>query len=202
MKPAKFDYARPESLDDAIALMATHLGEAKVIAGGQSLMPMLAFRLSAPRILIDIGRIPNLNRINIGADGIHLGALVRWCDIERNTRLATAHPLLSEAVRHVAHYQIRNRGTVGGSLAHADPAAEIPGIAVACDAQISVAGITGRRNIAAADFFTGPLSTLLQPDELITERTSADMARQPALGLRGIFPPPWRFRPRRRRRVP
>jgi carbon-monoxide dehydrogenase medium subunit len=169
MKPASFAYARPENLDEAITLMSKYQGEAKVIAGGQSLMPMLAFRLSAPRLLVDIGRIPNLNRIRIGADGVHLGALVRWCDIERHPRLASAHPLLTEAVRHVAHYQIRNRGTIGGSLAHADPAAEMPGVAVACDAQISVAGTVGLRSIAAADFFTGPLTTVLQSDELIIE---------------------------------
>ena len=130
---------------------------------------MLAFRLAAPRLLVDIGRIQNLNRIAVGPDGVRLGSQVRWRDIERDAKLGATHPLLCEAVRHVAHYQIRNRGTVGGSLAHADPAAELPGVAVACDAQIAVAGPHGTRRIAAAKFFTGPLMTALAPDEVITE---------------------------------
>jgi carbon-monoxide dehydrogenase medium subunit len=166
MKPARFDYARPESVDAAVKLLVTHAGEAKVIAGGQSLMPMLAFRLVAPKLLVDIGRL-DLKQIDITSDGIEIGALVRWRDIERNAPLARAHPLLSEAVRHVAHYQIRNRGTVGGSLAHADPAAELPGIALVCDAMITAVGSHGARTIAAADFFNGPLTTALNPDDVI-----------------------------------
>lgn len=169
MKLPGFDYARPDKLEDAIALLSSHRGEAKALAGGQSLMPMLAFRLAAPRLLVDLARIPGLNRITIGADGVRLGALVRWVDIARHPTLAAAHPLLVEAISHVAHYQIRNRGTVGGSLAHADPAAEMPGIAVVCDADITVAGAGGRHTIAADDFFTGSLSTVLQPDELIVD---------------------------------
>jgi aerobic carbon-monoxide dehydrogenase medium subunit len=169
MKLPGFDYARPDTLEDALALLSSHRGEAKALAGGQSLMPMLAFRLAAPRLLVDLARIPGLNRIAIGADGVRLGALVRWVDIERHPRLDAAHPLLAEAVSHVAHYQIRNRGTVGGSLAHADPAAEMPGIAVVCDADITVAGPRGLRTTAAGDFFTGALSTVLQPDELIVD---------------------------------
>jgi carbon-monoxide dehydrogenase medium subunit len=166
MKPAQFDYARPETVADAVKLLAMHAGEAKVIAGGQSLMPMLAFRLAAPKLLVDIGRL-DLKQIDITPDGIEIGALVRWRDIERNAPLARAHPLLAEAVRHVAHYQIRNRGTVGGSLAHADPAAELPGIALACDAIITVIGSRGARTIAAADFFNGPLTTALNLDDVI-----------------------------------
>jgi carbon-monoxide dehydrogenase medium subunit len=132
-------------------------------------MPVLNFRLAAPTMLVDLRRVGGLNAIAIGADGLRLGAKVRWRDIEADHRLATAHPLLREAVAHVAHYQIRNRGTVGGSLAHADPAAELPGIAVACDAEIRVVGAAGLRTIPAAEFFTGPLSTALRQDELITE---------------------------------
>src|SRR3954467_10438790 len=119
MKPPPFDYARPGSLDEAIALLSRHGGEAKAIAGGQSLMPMLAFRLAAPALLVDIARIPGLDRIAIADAGVSLGALVRWRDIEQHDQLASAHPLLVAAIRHVAHYQIRNRGTIGGSLAHA-----------------------------------------------------------------------------------
>jgi carbon-monoxide dehydrogenase medium subunit len=167
MKPARFDYVRPETLAEAVKLLAGSGGEAKVIAGGQSLMPMLAFRLVAPKLLVDIGRLHDLKRIDITQDGIGLGSLVRWRDIEADEALATAHPLLAEAVRHVAHYQIRNRGTVGGSLAHADPAAEMPGIALVCDATINVMGSRGARTIAAADFFTGPLTTALNQDEVV-----------------------------------
>lgn len=168
MKPAFFEYRAPETIDEAIALLAAE-PEAKPIAGGQSLMPVLNFRLARPKLLVDLRRLPGLDEIGIGPDGVRLGAKVRWCDIEADARLATAHPLLREAIGHVAHYQIRNRGTVGGSLAHADPAAELPGVAVACDGEIRVVGAAGARTILAADFFTGPLETALRPDELITE---------------------------------
>src|SRR6185437_30780 len=156
---------RPTSLRDVLAALGEHGSDAKVLAGGQSLMPMLAFRMAAPRILVDIGRLAELKGITFDADGVSLGALVRWCDIERNERVAAEQPLLAEAIRHVAHYQIRNRGTVGGSLAHADPAAEMPAIALACDATIFVAG-RHVRQISAADFFTGPLMTAISPDEV------------------------------------
>lgn len=168
MKPARFAYRAPETLAEAVALLAAD-PEAKPIAGGQSLMPVLNFRLAAPSMLVDLRRIAGLDCIEIGADGARLGPKVRWRDIEADGRLAAAHPLLQDAVTHVAHYQIRNRGTVGGSLAHADPAAELPGIAVACDGEIRVVGKSGPRTIPAAEFFTGPLSTTLRPDELITE---------------------------------
>jgi carbon-monoxide dehydrogenase medium subunit len=167
MKPAPFDYRRPDTLDEAIALLAQYEGDAQPIAGGQSLMPMLAFRVVAPRLLVDINRIPELGRISIDGDGVRLGALVRWRDIERDARLIAAHPLLLAAVSHVAHYQIRNRGTVGGSLAHADPAAEMPGLAVTCDAEIEIAGPHGRRIAKAGEFFLAALTTALDPGELI-----------------------------------
>jgi carbon-monoxide dehydrogenase medium subunit len=167
MKPAHFDYACPTSLAEAISLLATHGDDAKVISGGQSLMPVLAFRMAAPKLLVDLRAIGGLDRIEIGPDGVRLGAKVTWRDIERSTALVEAHPLLSKAIAHVAHYQIRNRGTVGGSLAHADPSAEMPGIAVACDAVLTLIGPDGTREVAAADFFQGPLSTDLAPDEII-----------------------------------
>jgi len=169
MKPARFDYACPASLGEAVALLASRPGEAKPLAGGQSLMPVLAFRLAQPALLVDLRKVPDLDRIAIGTDGVRLGARVRWRDIERDARLETAQPLLRAAVAHVAHYQIRNRGTVGGSLAHADPAAELPGIAVACDAAIHAVGPSGARIVKAAEFFTGALATVLAPDEIITE---------------------------------
>ena len=168
MKPPPFEYSAPGTLEEAVALLAADCG-ARPIAGGQSLMPVLNFRLAAPSMLVDLRRVPGLDRIAIDGDGVRLGAKVRWRDIEDDPRLASAHPLLRAAVARVAHYQIRNRGTVGGSLAHADPAAELPGIAVTCDAEIAVVGAGGGRTISAAEFFTGPLTTALRGDEIITE---------------------------------
>ena len=168
MKPAAFDYAAPETLAEAVALLASRDG-AKALAGGQSLMPIMAFRLATPPLLVDLRKIPGLDQIRIGSDGMRLGAKVRWRDIERDERLRTAHPLLAAAVEHVAHYQIRNRGTIGGSVAHADPAAEIPGIVVTCDGEIAVTGKSGSRVIPAAEFFRGALTTALAADEIITE---------------------------------
>jgi carbon-monoxide dehydrogenase medium subunit len=167
MKMPPFEYACPASLSEAVALLAAQNGEAKALAGGQSLMPMLAFRVAQPSLLVDLRKLAELKGITIGPDGVRLGAMVRWRDIEDDARLATAHPLLEAAVAHVAHYQIRNRGTVGGSLAHADPAAEMPGVAVTCEAEISVVGAGGSRVIRAADFFLGALTTALAPDEII-----------------------------------
>ena len=168
MKLPAFDYAAPQTLDEAIELLATH-DEALPLSGGQSLLPILAFRLAAPSLLVDLRRIPGLDQIDISASGVELGARVRWCDIEADARLLTAHPLLAEAVTHVAHYPIRSRGTVGGSLAHADTAAELPGIAMTCDAEIIAVGRNGKRRIAARDFFVGPMMTALAHDELVIE---------------------------------
>ena len=147
MKLPPFEYACPTTINEAVALLANHSGEAKPLAGGQSLMPMMAFRIAQPSLLVDLRKLPGLKEIKIGPDGVRLGALVRWRDILDDKRLATAHPLLKEAISHVAHYQIRNRGTVGGSLAHADPASEMPGIAQTCEAEISVMGKAGARTI-------------------------------------------------------
>ena len=169
MKMPPFEYACPTTLSEAVALLASRDGDAKALAGGQSLVPMLAFRLAQPALLVDLRKLPDLRQIKISNDGVALGAMTRWRDIEDDTRLRTAHPLLVAAVAHVAHYQIRNRGTVGGSIAHADPAAEMPGIAVTCDAAIAVVGTSGARVIPAEDFFEGALMTALKPDEIIVE---------------------------------
>jgi carbon-monoxide dehydrogenase medium subunit len=169
MKLPPFEYACPTALSEAVALLAARNGDAKVLAGGQSLVPMLAFRLAAPALLVDLRKVPDLRKIDISPEGVTLGAMVRWCDILAATRLRGAHPLLVAAVDHVAHYQIRNRGTIGGSIAHADPAAELPGIVLACEAEIATVGTAGARVIAAADFFIGPLMTVLEPDEIIVE---------------------------------
>ena len=169
MKSPAFDYARPTTLAEAVSLLTSREGEAKVLAGGQSLVPMLAFRLAAPTLLVDLNRLSELRYIRIEDDGVRLGAMVRWRQIEDDVRLASAHPLLVAALKHVAHYQVRNRGTIGGSLAHADPAAELPGIVVTCEAEITAIGAAGRRLIRAGDFFLGPLTTALKPEEIIVE---------------------------------
>ncbi|MGB7077901.1 MAG: xanthine dehydrogenase family protein subunit M [Xanthobacteraceae bacterium] len=169
MKLPPLDYACPTSVAEAVALLASHDGEAKLLAGGQSLVPMLAFRVASPALLVDLRKLSELRQIAITDGAVTLGAMVRWRDILEHPQLSAAHPLLMRAVEHVAHYQIRNRGTVGGSLAHADPAAELPCIAVTCEASIVVRGRAGQRTIAAADFFRGPLLTALQADEIITE---------------------------------
>jgi aerobic carbon-monoxide dehydrogenase medium subunit len=167
MKPAQFDYAAPQSLEEALSLLAANEG-AKIISGGQSLMPLLAFRLAAPTLLVDLRKVPGLSDIEVGPEGVRLGARVRWVDIEKDERLRTAHPLLASAIDHVAHYQIRNRGTVGGSMSHADPAAEMPGVAITCDATIEIAAPGGRREVPAAEFFQGSLQTVLDENEIMT----------------------------------
>src|SRR5580692_10979127 len=169
MKLPPFEYACPTTVSEAVALLASHDGEAKALAGGQSLVPMMAFRVVQPSLVVDLRTLAELRDIKITAEGVTLGSMVRWRQILDDERLRTAHPLLVAAVEHVAHYQIRNRGTVGGSIAHADPAAEMPGIVVTCEAQISVIGKSGSRIIDAANFFEGPLMTALKSDEIITE---------------------------------
>ena len=168
MKLPQFQYAAPTSVDEALALLAANPG-AKPLAGGQSLIPTMAFRLAAPSMLVDLRKVPGMDRIEIGTEFTRLGARVRWRDIQDHAALKSAQPLLCAAIEHVAHYQIRNRGTVGGSLAHADPAAELPGIVVTCDAEIHVRGRAGARVVKAGDFFVGALSTVLADDELIVE---------------------------------
>jgi carbon-monoxide dehydrogenase medium subunit len=169
MKLPPFEYACPTTVSEAVALLASHDGEAKALAGGQSLVPMMAFRVASPSLVVDLRKLTELRDIKITAEGVTLGAMVRWRQILDDERLRIAYPLLIAAVEHVAHYQIRNRGTVGGSIAHADPAAEMPGIVVTCEAKITVVSKSGSGVIDAKDFFQGPLMTALQPDEIITE---------------------------------
>ena len=169
MKLPNFEYVAPSTPAEVVNVLAANRGEAKIIAGGQSLLPTMAFRLAQPSILVDVRKLQGLNAIVIDSSGVLLGARTRWCDIESNAALANAHPLLVEAIRHVAHYQVRNRGTVGGSLAHADPASEMPCIAATCEAELRVLGPSGERRIKAVDFFQGPLTTALADDELILD---------------------------------
>lgn len=169
MKFADFEYHAPTTPAEVVRLLAQRPGEAKIISGGQSLLPTMAYRMAQPAVLVDLRNVPDLARIAVDGSGVRIGARARWRDIEDSAALATAHPLLKEAVTHIAHYQVRNRGTVGGSLAHADPASELPCIAVTCDAKIRVLGSAGERILAAGEFFTGPLSTVLADDEMILE---------------------------------
>src|SRR6516165_1249546 len=200
MKLAAFDYASPATIEEAVALLASRSGNAKIISGGQSLVPMLAFRLAAPELLVDLKQLQGLNRIDIAEDGVRLGAKVRWCEIERNERLKGAHPLLVEAIRHVAHYQIRNRGTVGGSLAHADPAAEMPGIAITSEAELMIVGPKGKRIDKASDFFKGSLD-IPRAGRNSDRNQAAAVAGRPSLGFPGIRPAARRFCDSRRRAV-
>lgn len=167
MKAPPFEYACPDTLAEAIRLLGLYNGDAKLIAGGQSLLPILAFRLAAPALLVDVRKLPGLDKIEIDDNGVSLGARVRWSDIEAERRLTQSHPLLQAAVGHVAHYQIRNRGTIGGSLAHADPSAELLGVAMTCDAEIKIVGPSGIRTVIARDFVLDALSTCLEVDEIV-----------------------------------
>ena len=167
MKLPQFDYQAPASLSEAVALLAAGDGQARPISGGQSFLPVMAFRLAEPTMLVDLRNIPDLRGIEVSDKGVRIGAMTRWRDILDSAQLKDALPLLPEGVEHVAHYQIRNRGTIGGSLAHADPAAEMPALALALDAVVEAVGVKGKRDIAAGDLFTGPLMTSLEPDEII-----------------------------------
>lgn len=169
MKLSDFEYLAPSTPSEVVRILASRPGEAKILAGGQTLLPMMAYRLAQPALLIDLKNIQGLNKIVIDQSGVRLGARTRWRDIEDDDGLVKAQPLLKEAISHVAHYQVRNRGTVGGSLAHADPASELPCVAVTCEAEIRVLGPQGERRIKAEDFFLGALTTALAEDEIILE---------------------------------
>lgn len=170
MKPAPFEYQAPGSLEAALDLLARHGGEAKILAGGQSLIPVMNFRLAQPALLIDLNRVTELDFIRPGADGgLRVGALARQRRLERDPLVAERAPLLREAVPYIAHPQIRNRGTVGGSLAHADPAAELPAVAVALGARFLLRRSGGERWVAAREFFAGLFTTLLEPEEVLAE---------------------------------
>ncbi len=169
MKPAAFDYVTADSLDAAAAALSRAGGDGKVLAGGQSLMPMLNFRLVRPSILIDINRIPGLAYVEATGDAVRIGALTRHHAIETSPVVEAHLPVLTAAMQHVAHLAIRNRGTIGGSLSHADPAAELPMMAMLLDARIGIQSSGGRRTEQARDFFVGSLATTLGEDEIVTD---------------------------------
>ena len=167
MKPVDFDLHRPATLDAALALLAGYGDDARVLAGGQSLVPLLNFRLARPAHVVDLGRVAGLGDLRETRDGLVVGAMVRQSRAERAPSVAGLCPLLAAALPWIAHPPIRARGTVCGSLAHADPAAELPAVAAALDATFVAVSAGGRREIAAADFFQGHLTTALRPDELL-----------------------------------
>ena len=169
MKPPPFAYECPSDVAEAVELLASHGGDARPLAGGQSLVPLLNFRLARPAVLVDLNRIEALARITVEDGALRLGAMARQASVETDARVARGWPLLTEAIGHIAHPQIRNRGTVGGSLAHNDPAAELPAVMLALDAGMTAQGPQGQRIIAAGDFFAGTMETSLVPDELLTE---------------------------------
>ena len=169
MKAASFEYARASSIEEACALLREHGDGARLIAGGQSLAPMMAMRLARPSWLVDINGVPGLQYIRVEGDRLRVGACTRQRALERAAPASRFVPLLSQALQWVGHIQTRNRGTVGGSLAHADPSAELPLAACVLDAEVSVRSTRGRRAVRAGDLFTGPMTTALAADELIED---------------------------------
>ena len=171
MKPAAFDYFTPATVPEALALLAEHGGDAKPLAGGQSLIPAMNFRLARPAALVDLNRIAELAYVRAGGKdaGLVIGAMARQRAVERSDVVARAAPLVAEAMPSIAHPQIRNRGTVGGSIAHADPAAELPAVMLALEARFRAQSATGERSIPVAEFFKGMLETALAPGELLVE---------------------------------
>ncbi len=169
MIPAPFEYLRPGSVQEAIDLLRTHGDEARLLAGGHSLIPLLKLRLAAPRYLVDLGRITSLSYIREQGGTVCAGALTTHAEIEHSDLLKTRLPLLPEAASCIGDVQVRNRGTIGGSLAHAHPAADLAAAVLALDAEIQVCGPDGCRSVRAADFFTGMFSTALRADEVLVE---------------------------------
>ncbi len=167
MKPPPFRYHAARHLDEALQVLGSAGGDAKVLAGGQSLLPMMNFRLVTPAILLDINRVDGLERITAHEDRLTFGALARHRMTATDPAVAERFPVLAQAMTHVAHHTIRNRGTFVGSLCHSDPAAEMPMMALLLDAEIDIASVRGRRRVHVHDFFVGPLSTALEPDELV-----------------------------------
>lgn len=169
MKPAWFDYYAPRTLEEALHILGDAGQDGRVLAGGQSLVPMLNCRIISPAVIVDINRIEALNRLHVGADGLTVGALVRHADLLRSAHVREGWPLLAEATMQVAHPAIRNRGTVCGSVSHNDPAAEHPGVLVTLGGTVVIAGAAGRRELSAEEFFAGMLSTALEPGEMVVE---------------------------------
>jgi CO/xanthine dehydrogenase FAD-binding subunit len=169
MKPASFEYHAPQSLEEALFLLHNHADDAKILAGGQSLVPAMNFRVVQPSALIDLNRVPELGYIHEDGECLRIGAMARERQLEFDSFIAKRAPLLHEAAPHIAHPQIRNRGTIGGSIVNADPAAELPVLMLALQARLKASSTSGERWIDAKDFFVGMFTTALGPDEILTE---------------------------------
>jgi len=169
MKPAPFEYVRPGTLEEALRLLAEQSGEAKLIAGGQSLVPMMNFRLARPELLIDINSLAALDYHRRDGDVLAIGALARHATLSASALVRSLCPLVTEAYRHVAHGTVRNRGTLCGNLCHADPASEMPAVMLVLGATLVLRSARGERRVAASDFFTGLYSTVVKPDEMLIE---------------------------------
>ena len=169
MKPAPFEYERPETVDGALAALGRHGEDCRILAGGQSLIAMMNMRLLRPRVLVDIGRIPSLDRITLENGMLVVGALARHDELARSKIVRAACPLMAEAYPHVSHRPVRNRGTLVGNLVHADPASEMPAVALVCEAEFTLMNASGERRVPAAEFFRGPFETAIRADELATE---------------------------------
>lgn len=170
MKPAKFEYVAPSSVAEAVAALAQYADGAKVLAGGQSLVPLMNMRLARPEVIVDINGVSDLDYLRAGDDGgLVIGALARQRQLERQAIVRERFPVLTEAAELIGHFQIRNRGTIGGSLAHSDPAAELPAVMTALDAQFVLTSDQGSRTLTAPEFFVTYLTTALEPTELLTE---------------------------------
>jgi carbon-monoxide dehydrogenase medium subunit len=183
VKPAPFAYHRPRGLDEALALLATLGSDGKVLAGGQSLVPLMSMRLSAPAHLVDVNHVPGLDTVDVTADVVRIGALARHSRVEQDEAAHDAVPLLRQALRQVAHPTIRNRGTTVGSLVHGDPAAELAAVLLLLDGSVTLRDAAGSREVAAADFFLGPMETAVRPGELAVAATF----RRPAAGSGTAF---------------
>ena len=168
MKPAPFDYVAPRTIDEACQILAEAGGGATILAGGQTLMPLLNLRMSQPFVIVDINKIAELKGISRCGGATRIGPITRQAEVIASASLARDLPVLVEAVRHVGHHQTRNRGTVGGSVSLGEPAAERPATSVALDATIEIRSVRGKRSVKARDFYVGPYLTVLEPDELLT----------------------------------
>jgi len=169
MIPSRFDYVAPSTLDDAVTLLREHGGEAKVLSGGQSLIPMLKLRLATPTVLVDINRIPGLDYVEERDGALHIGALAREAELERSAVVRARYPLLFDTARVIADPIVRNSATICGNVAHGDPGNDHPATMIALDASFVIRGANGTRTVAARDFFVGLFTTLLEPDEIVTE---------------------------------
>src|SRR5678815_1921939 len=178
MKPPRFAYLAPRSIDEALAVLAAHGTEAKVLAGGQSLVPLLNFRLVRPTYLVDLNEVAGLDTVRLEQGSLVIGAMARQRAVETSALVRECCPLLAEAMPQIGHVQIRNRGTVGGSLAHADPASELPAVVAALDGELVLQSARGRRALPAEQFFRGYLSTAAAPDELLVEARVPVMSRR------------------------